>query len=120
MSNLITTAEHAAATALHDIVVGARAVQSYLNKAGTVIAKDAPTVEALTALVDPRAAAIERVGVALLGQAEPVIAGLAGDVENDAAAPSVKLTASLVADLRTIFASTKNEVTAAKAQIATV
>lgn len=111
---LITSAEHAVASVAHDVAVGARAVQAAIDKAAKTVQADAPAIEALTSLVDPRAAAIERIGAALIGQIEPQVAKAAGDVANDAAAPSVTLTSDLYAELKALYASLATEITAAK------
>ena len=73
MSSFITSAQHAVATALHDVVVGAKFVGKAVAKAEAVAVKDAPAIEQLTAMVDPRAAQIERIGAAVLGTLEPQI-----------------------------------------------
>src|ERR1035438_5731552 len=65
--NLITTTEHAYATAAKDIVTAAKFVQTnvlpVLSKAQT----QASTIEAVTGLVSPAAVNIERAAFAVLG-----------------------------------------------------
>ena|ERR1700761_3105896 len=55
--------EHAIATVAHDTVVGARAVATYSAK----LSAAEPTIEEITALIDPPAAVIERAAFAALG-----------------------------------------------------
>jgi hypothetical protein len=57
------TIEHALASVAHDTVVGARAVAS----ASAKVTKAEPTIEDITALIDPPAAVIERAAFAALG-----------------------------------------------------
>jgi len=57
------TIEHALATVAHDTVVGARAVAASTAS----IQKIAPTIEEVTALLDPPAAVIERAAFQALG-----------------------------------------------------
>ena len=115
----ITTIEHAVANVAHEISIGAKAVKSAMDKAEGWLVKDAPTIEALTSLVDPRAAVIERIGAALIGELEPQLSKVFGDVSTDAAAPTVTLTSDLFNELKSLYASLAGEITAAKAQVTT-
>ena len=114
---LITSVEHAVATAARDVVVGARATQKFLDKAVAVSTAEAPTVEALTGLVDPRAAAIERIGFALLGELEPQVSKVAGDVASEGATPSFAISAELYAELKALYGHLSSEISAAKSQV---
>ena len=109
--------EQAVATALHEVAIGAKYVQKAIDKAEAIVQADAPAVEALTSLVDPRAAAIERIGVAVLGELEPQISKVAGDVSTAAAAPTLTISLELYAELKTLYASFASELTAAKAAV---
>ena len=113
---LITTIEHGVATAARDILIGARAAAKVVD----AVQKEAPGIEAITALVDPRAAAIERIGVALIGQAQPQIDKLVGagtTLAADAQQPSIVLSAELTQELVALFASMKTEIGGVKATV---
>ena len=102
-SVLITTFEHAYATAIGDIKKAAKYVESAVLPLLLKVEAAAPTVEAVTALVSPTVASIERVGDAVLGA---VIAAIEAA---GAAAGGVSLTldADLVADIKSIIPAVK-------------
>jgi hypothetical protein len=103
--SLITTLDHAYATAISDM----RKVGSFVkNSVLPVLQKanaDASTIEAITALVSPAAANIERVADAALG----VIIKAIEDAGSAAGAGgvSVSLDAALVADIKAIIPTVK-------------
>jgi hypothetical protein len=103
--SLITTLGHAYSVAVTDLKKAAAFVE---NKALPVLEKvhaDAPTVEAITALVCPQVANIERVGDAVLGE---VIAALeAAGAAVAAGGLNVTLDAALVADVKAIAPAVK-------------
>ena len=65
--SLITTLSHAYAVAISDIKKVATFVETKALPVLQAVKADAPTVEAVTALVCPQLANIERVGEAVLG-----------------------------------------------------
>ena len=105
--NLITTTEHALASAAKEIVAAAKFIQSsvipLLNKAST----QASTIEAVTGLVDPAAVNIERAAFALLG----VVIKAMGDGSQAVLANglNVQLDAALAADIKAIMAVVKSQ-----------
>ena len=115
---VITTVEHALAAGIHDLKVGAAATKMVVAKVLSVVEKDAPVVEAITTLVDPRIATLERVGEALLGQILPQVETAAGDLATEATTPSVTLTQELYAELKALVTQLGPEITAAKASVA--
>lgn len=84
----ITSIEHALATLAHDVVKGAKAVDTFLQKAAVKATAAAPTIEALTAMVDPAAVPFERAAFAALG----LVAKAAGDADAAAAAKGLTIT----------------------------
>lgn len=103
---------HFIAAAFHDIIVGAKAVE----KAGEALAKNAPLVESLTALIPvygAPAAALERVAFGVFGE----VVGVAHDVDVAAAANGidVHLDAAMVADIKALVAQFPDIVAQAKA-----
>ena len=81
-SRLITEIKHAYAIAAEDIVKAAAFVATKALPALVKVKSEEATVEAITGLVDPQAANIERVGFALVGLAIQTI--------DDAAAAAVQ------------------------------
>jgi hypothetical protein len=84
----ITSIEHGIATLAHDIVKGAHAVDTFLEKAAVLGVKEAPLIENLTAMVDPAAVPFERAAFAALG----VVAKAAGEADAAAAAKGISIT----------------------------
>jgi|SRR6516225_1720581 hypothetical protein len=72
MSALITSVEHALATAASDTVKVAKFVETSVLPVLKKAQAGQSTIEAVTALVSPQAANIERVGSGLRGQNAPV------------------------------------------------
>lgn len=88
---------HFFATVAADIVKGARAAVSVMNRAENI----APEVEALTGLLFPQAAELERAAFALLGVAAQVVSET-----GDAAAANglnITLDQQLVADIKALI-----------------
>lgn len=100
---------HFLASALHDIIVGAKAVE----KAGAAVAKNQQLVEDLTSLVSPQAAALERIAFGVFGE----VAGVAATVDAAASANgiSVTLDAEMVADIKALIAQFPDIIAQAKA-----
>lgn len=103
---------HFFAAALHDVLVGAKAVES----AGAAVAKNQQLVEDLTSLipgVGTQAAALERIAFGVFGE----VAGAATSVETAAAANgiNVQFDAEMVADIKAIIAQFPTIVAQAKA-----
>jgi hypothetical protein len=105
--NLITTTEHALASAAKDIVAAAKFVQSSVLPALTKAQAQASTIEAVTGLVNPAAVNIERAAFAVLGA---VIKGI-GDGSQAVAAGGINvlLDAALVADIKAIMSVVKSQ-----------
>ena len=108
--NLITTAEHAFATAAKDLVSAAKFVQSHvlpvLEKAQT----QASTIEAITGLVSPAAVGVERCAFAALG----VIVKAVQDGGQAVAGGglNIQLDAALIADIKAILPALKGQAAA--------
>jgi hypothetical protein len=85
----ISSIEHAISSLALDVVKGAKAVDTFLQKAAALGIKNAPLVEQLTGLIDPAAVPFERAAFAALG----LVAKAAGSA--DAAAASKGLTITL-------------------------
>ncbi|HTF70898.1 MAG TPA: hypothetical protein VK638_50335 [Edaphobacter sp.] len=103
---------HFFASAFHDIIVGAKAVE----KAGASLATNQQLVEDLTSLIPgigSQAAALERIAFGVFGQ----VAGVAATVETAAAANgiNVQFDAEMVADIKALIAEFPNIIAQAKA-----
>ena len=103
--SLILTLGHAYAVAIGDIKKVATFVETKALPALQKLEVEAPTIEAITALVSPQLANIERVGDAVLGVVIQAIedAGAAAG----AGGMSVSLDAALVADIKAILPAIK-------------
>ena len=113
MSALLNTVEHALASAASDVVKVAKFVEQSVLPVLKKAQAEAPTIEAVTALVSPQAANIERVGFAVLGFGIKAI----DDAETAAGANglNVNLDAQIAADIKGIARSrARCPVTAAK------
>ena len=108
MSTLILSAEHALAVAASDTVKVAKFLETSVIPVLKSAQANASTIEAVTALVSPQAANIERVGFAVLGVAIKAIddAGTAGG----AGGLNLSLDAQLVADIKSIVEAVKSAV----------
>jgi hypothetical protein len=108
MSALINSVEHAFATAASDTVRVAKFVETSVLPVLKKAQADQSTIEAVTALVSPQAANIERVGFAVLGVVIKSIdaAGAAAGANG----LNVILDAQLVADIKAIAAAVKGAV----------
>jgi hypothetical protein len=84
----ILSIEHAISTLTHDIVKGAHAVDTFLAKASVKATAAAPTIEALTAMIDPAAVPFERAAFAALG----LVAKAAGQADAAAASKGLSIT----------------------------
>lgn len=104
--SLISSLEHAYATAAQAIVNEAKVISSKVLPALQKAEVEAPTIEAITALVSPAAANIERTGFAVLGTVIKAIedAGTAAT----AGGLSISLDAALVADIKAIMPAVKS------------
>jgi len=106
--HLLNSVEHALASAASDVVKVAKFVEQSVLPVLKKAQADAPTIEAVTALVSPQAANIERVGFAVLG----VVIKPIDDAGTAAGANglSVSLDAQLVADIKSIASVVKGAV----------
>ena len=108
MSALITSVEHALATAASDTVKVAKFVETSVLPVLKTVKADESTIEAITSLVSPQAPNIERAGFAVLGV---VINALdAAGAAAGANGLNVTLDAQLVADIKAIAAAVKGAV----------
>ena len=108
MSALINTVEHALAVAASDTVKAAEFVETNVLPMLKKAQADQSTIEAVTGLVSPQAANIERAGFAVLGV---VINALdAAGAAAGANGLNVTLDAQLVADIKAIAAAVKGAV----------
>ena len=114
MSALISSIEHSLAVAASDTVKAAKFVETRVLLVLKKAQADQSTIEAITSLISPQAANIERAGFAVLGV---VIKAL-----DDAAAAAganglnVTLDAQLVADIKSIALAVKGAVPVTPAQ----
>jgi hypothetical protein len=105
MSTLINSVEHALAVAASDTVKAAKFVETSVLPVLKKAQADQSTIEAVTALVSPQAANIERAGFAVLGV---IINALdAAGAAAGANGLNVTLDAQLVADVKAIAAAVK-------------
>ena len=106
MSALITSIEHSLTVAASDTVKVAKFVETSVLPALKTVKADESTIEAVTALVSPSAANIERAGFAVLGVIINAIdaAGAAAGANG----LNVTLEAHLVADVKAIAAAVKS------------
>jgi hypothetical protein len=105
MSALITSVEHALATAAQDVVKTAKFVETSVLPVLKSAQANQSTIETVTSLVSPQAANIERAGFAVLGVIINAI-----DAAGSAAGANglnVTLDAQLVADVKAIAAAVK-------------
>ncbi len=104
---LLSTFEHAFATAATDVVKIAKFVESKVLPELRKANASAATLESVTALVSPQAANIERVGFGILGLAIKAIQ----DAEAAVGAGGVNLTldASLVADIKSLIPAIQSQ-----------
>lgn len=103
--NLILTAEHAFVTSAKDVVSLSKFVMQHVLPALKTAKADEATVEAITALVSPQAASVERLAFAVLGS---VIAALdSAHAVNAQGGLDLTLDAQLVSDLKTVAATVK-------------
>jgi len=105
MSALITSVEHALATAASDTVKVAKFVETSVLPVLKSAQANSSTLEAVTGLVSPQAANIERAGFAVLGVIINAID--AAGVAAGANGLNVTLDAQLVADVKAIAAAVK-------------
>lgn len=105
MSVLFTNVEHVLATAASDVVKYAHFVEEKILPVLKSVDAEESTVEAVTALVSPQAANIERAGFALLGVVIKALEGLSDAAYADGL--NVKLDASLVADVKAVATALK-------------
>jgi hypothetical protein len=113
MSALITSVEHALATAASDTVKVAKFVETSVLPVLKSAQANESMIESVTALISPSAANIERAGFAVLGV---VINAL--DAAGSAASANglnVTLDAQLVADIKAIAAAVKSALSPAVA-----
>jgi hypothetical protein len=101
---------HFFASAFHDIIVGAKAVE----KAGAAVAKNQQLVEDLTTLVSPQAAALERIAFGVFGEVAHVATSV--DAAASANGINVSLTGEMVADIKALIAQFPDIIAQAKAQ----
>ena len=114
MSALISSFEHALAVAASDTVKAAKFVEVSVLPVLKKAQADQSTIEAVTSLVSPQAANIERVGFAVLGA---VIKAL--DDANAVAGANglnVTLDAQLVSDIKSIAPAVKSAVSVSAAK----
>jgi hypothetical protein len=105
--NLITTTDHAFATAAKDIVSASKVIQTSVLPVLTKAATQASTIEAVTGLVSPAAVNIERVAFALLGVIIRTITD--GSQAVAASGLNVLLDAALVADVKAIMPAVRTQ-----------
>lgn len=105
MSVLLTEVEHAYAVAASDVVKAYKFVEEKVVPVLKSVEADQSTIEAVTGLVSPQAANIERVAFAVLGYAVQALEGADAAVEGKGL--NVSLDAAFVADLKAIVPAVK-------------
>lgn len=115
MSNLITTAEHALAAAASDLVKAGKFVEMKVLPELQKAQADAGTIEAVTSLVSPSAANVERAAFAVLGLVIKTIqdAGTAAS----GGGLNVTLDAQLVSDIKSIAPAVQQQAAASTAAV---
>lgn len=108
MSVLFTNVEHVLAVAASDVVKAYHFVEDKVLPVLTKVEADQSTIEAVTGLVSPQAANIERVAFAVLGYAIQALEG--ADAAVEAKGLNVSLDAAFVADLKAIAPAVKQVV----------
>jgi len=105
--NLITTADHAFASAAKDMVSASKIIQTNVLPVLTKVSAQASTIEAVTGLISPVAANVERAAFAVLG----VIIKAINEAGTSLAAGglNVQLDAALVADVKSIIPAVKSQ-----------
>jgi hypothetical protein len=113
---LLSSFEHAFATAATDVVKTAHFIQTKIVPALKQAQANEQTVEAITSLIDPAAVNIERAAYAVLG----VIIKAVEDAGSAAAGQglNVQLDAAVVADVKAIIPAIKTAPSAAPAAAA--
>lgn len=104
-SVLITDIAHAYSIAVSDLKKAGQFIEGKVLPVLQKLEAEAPTIEAVTALVSPSLANIERVGEALLGAAIKAIEDAATAAASGGL--SVSLDAQLVADIKAIIPTVK-------------
>jgi hypothetical protein len=114
MSALISSIEHSLAVAASDTVKAAKFVETSVLPVLKKAQANQSTIEAITSLVSPQAANIERAGFAVLG----VVIKALDDANAVAGANGLNVTldAQLVADIRAIAPAVKLAVQVAAAK----
>ena len=110
--------EHVYAVTAQDIVKAAKFVEGSVLPLLQKAAANASTLEAVTALVSPQAANVERVAFSVLG----TIIKTLEDAAPAAAASGMNVTldATLVADIKAIIPAVKGQATVAAQTVSTV
>jgi len=103
--NLITTADHAFASAAKDMVSASKVIQTNVLPVLNKVSAQASTIEAVTGLISPVAANVERAAFAVLGVIIKAITDAGQTV--GAAGLNVSLDAALVADVKSIIPAVK-------------
>ena len=115
--SLITTMDHAYAAAAKDVVAAANFVQGkvlpLLQKANA----QASTIEAITGLVSPGAANVERAAFAVLGTVIKSVE--AAGAAAGAGGLNIQLDATLVSDIKAIIPAVKSQAALPAASTAT-
>ncbi len=101
LSNLITTVEHSLASGVQKVHDLGMWILHVGKPALEKIEASAATIEAITGLISPAAASIERVGAALLGRALKAIDSI--EAAEAAGGVNITLDAAMIADLKAIL-----------------
>lgn len=99
--SLILSIEHALAVAIGDLKKSAKVIQGPVLAALVVAHADAPMIEAVSGIVSPQIADLERTGDAVLGVAIKTI-GDASAVVNADGSVNITMAAALVSDIKSI------------------
>jgi hypothetical protein len=115
--SLISSLEHAYAVAATDLVKVAKFVGEKILPELQKTNANADTVEAVTALVSPQAANIERIGFALLGTVIKTIQD--AEAVGNAGGINLTLDAALIADIKSIIPAVKQNAVVGSAAVTT-
>ena len=110
---LLSSLGHAFATAANDVVKVARFVESKVLPELQKASANAATIQAITGLVSPQAANIERIGFGLLGLVIKAVQD--ADAAGNAGGINLALDAAFIADIKAIIPAVKAQAAMASA-----
>ena len=113
--SLITSIQHAYASAAQDIVKTFKFVQNSIIPVLHKAQQDEQVIENITALVSPQAANIERVAFAILGMAVKALEDAGSAAEQNGM--NIILDATVVSEIKAVAAAIKTQATIASQSV---